>query len=137
MVDLPPGADRLDDLAALVPDMRGALAVTIPSDESRRSVERSIRAAQSAGIRLLGIVENMSGYQCEHCGQVGPLFTGTAADQLAATFDLPVLGKIPFRAAEGGGHHAKGGEVAGTGILPLSQSPATQALLGAFLGVAS
>ena len=123
MVDLPPGADRLDDLAALVPDMRGALAVTIPSEESRMSVERSIRAALSAGIPLLGIVENMTGYECEHCGRQGPLFTGTAGDQLAATFGLPVVGRIPFRTPGNDSHQA--------------QSPATKALLEAFLGVAT
>ena len=97
IIDLPPGADRLDDLAALVPGITGTVAVTIPSEESRRSVERSIRTALDAGIPVLGIVENMSGYACEHCSNVGRLFEGNAGDVLSGTFGIPLLGKLPFR----------------------------------------
>ena len=96
LIDLPPGGDRLTDLAALVPDLSGAVAVTIPSDESRRSVERSIQMAGEAGIKVLGIVENMSGYLCGSCREMRPLFAGTAGDDLAKRFGLPLLGRIPF-----------------------------------------
>ena len=96
LVDLPPGADRLADLAALVPALGGAVAVTIPSEESRNSVARSIEAAREAGIRVAGIVENMSGYPCDKCGTVGPLFEGNAGDQLVAAFQVPLLGRLPF-----------------------------------------
>lgn len=96
LVDLPPGADRLADLAALVPSLAGAVAVTIPSEESRSSVARSIEAAGEVGIRVAGIVENMSGYPCEKCGAAGPLFEGNAGDQLAAAFQVPLLGRLPF-----------------------------------------
>ena len=96
LVDLPPGGDRLADLAALVPNLTGAVAVTIPSEESRHSVERSIRTALDAKIRVLGVVENMSGYQCAHCQHDGPLFEGNAGDELAREFGVPLLGRIPF-----------------------------------------
>lgn len=96
LIDLPPGGDRLTDLAALVPNLAGAVAVTIPSDESRRSVERSIQMARETGIKVVGIVENMSGYACEHCDQVGPLFRGNAGEELSRTFGIPVLCRIPF-----------------------------------------
>src|SRR5205085_2871547 len=122
LIDLPPGADRLADLAALVPDLAGAVAVTIPSEESRRSVERSIQTAREAKIPLLGIVENMSGYGCEHCGQVGPLFPGNAAEELSASFGIPVLGKIPFRHETGEGP---------------APSASQAALVSAFLGALS
>jgi ATP-binding protein involved in chromosome partitioning len=96
LIDLPPGGDRLADLAALVPDLAGAVAVTIPSDESRRSVERSIQMASEAGIKVVGIVENMSGYACGSCGETRPLFAGAAGDDLAKQFGLPLLGRVPF-----------------------------------------
>jgi ATP-binding protein involved in chromosome partitioning len=100
LVDLPPGTDRLDDLTELVPTLTGAIAVTIPSEESRRSVERAMRRAAQAGIPLLGIVENMSGYACGRCGAIAPLHEGSAGAALATTFGVPLLYRLPFLPAE-------------------------------------
>ncbi len=102
LVDLPPGTDRLSDLRALVPNLDGVVAVTIPTDESRRSVARAIRSAQAADVRVLGIVENMSGYACADCTSVGPLFPGEAGTALAHEFGLPLLARLPFVPAVGG-----------------------------------
>lgn len=102
LVDLPPGAAHVEDLATLVPRLAGGVAVTIPSEESRQSVERAMRAAAGAGIALLGVVENMSGAACPACGAVGPLFSGDAAAELARTFGVPVLGRVPFRQVPAG-----------------------------------
>jgi ATP-binding protein involved in chromosome partitioning len=96
LIDLPPGTDRLDDLIELVPALTGAIAVTIPSEESRRSVERAMRRAAEAGVRLLGIVENMSGYACAGCGDIAPLYEGDAGALLADTFSVPLLYHLPF-----------------------------------------
>lgn len=99
LIDLAPGADRLEDLAELVPGLSGALAVTIPSEESRRSVERAMRSAEHAKVRLLGVIENMSGYACAGCGRTGPLFPGEAGPALAKEFGVPLLARIPFHPA--------------------------------------
>jgi ATP-binding protein involved in chromosome partitioning len=96
IVDMPPDTGRLADLAALVPGITGAVAVTIPSEESARSVARAMRAAVDAGVPLLGVVENMSGYACPGCDIVRPLFDGDAGDTLARDFGVPVLAKLPF-----------------------------------------
>jgi ATP-binding protein involved in chromosome partitioning len=96
VVDMPPDGDRIEDLLALVPELGGVLAVTIPSDESRRSVIRALHCARDAGAPLLGLVENMSGYACADCGTVGPLFAGDAGVSLARQFDIPLLCRIPF-----------------------------------------
>ncbi len=96
LADLPPGAHALEDIAELVPTIAGALVITIPSDESRRAVERTMRRAVECGIRVLGIVENMSGYECQRCGETGPLFDGSAGDALAAEFGVPLLARLPF-----------------------------------------
>ncbi len=101
LVDLPPGSDRLQDLADLVPRLAGVIAVTVPSEESRRAVARAMRAAREAGLDLLGIVENMSGYRCPGCGHAGPLFSGDAGNALAAEFAVPVLTRIPFSPSAG------------------------------------
>ncbi len=96
-VDLPPGAAAAVDLVGLVPDLAGAVAVTIPTDEALQSVARAIQASRDAGIRLLGIVENMSGYRCAACGDVRPLFPGTAGDELSRQFHAPVLARLPLQ----------------------------------------
>ena len=97
LVDLPPGTDGVTDLYELVPSLAGVLAVTIPSDEARRSVARSLRAAQESAIPVLGVIENMSGYHCPGCADVQPLFDGSAGQSLADEFAVPLLGRLPFR----------------------------------------
>ena len=96
LIDLPPGTDRLQDLAELAPGVAGVIAVTIPSEESRRAVGRAMRAAREAGLALLGVVENMSGYACPGCGARTSLFPGDAGDTLAAEFGVPLVARIPF-----------------------------------------
>ena len=100
LIDLPPGADGVSDLHALVPQLSGAIIVTIPTDESRRSVARTMRAAVDAKIPLLGLVENMSGAVCGDCGATVPMFPGNAGEQLAAEFGVALLGRVPFQRAE-------------------------------------
>lgn len=96
LIDLPPGADGAVELGGLIPSLTGALVVTIPTEESRRSVSRTMRAASDGGIRLLGVIENMSGYHCGACATTRPLFNGDAGARLAEEFRVPLLGKVPF-----------------------------------------
>jgi len=98
LVDLPPGADGVADLRDLVPQLTGVLAVTIPTDEARQSVARALHAAAAAGIRMLGVIENMVGYRCSDCGHLGPLFPGSAGSELAAELGIPLVARIPFLA---------------------------------------
>src|SRR5205809_6527202 len=86
LVDLPPGVQRFQELTELLPARPAVLAVTIPTPESRDAVRRALRAANDGKATLLGVVENMAG---------GP-FAGSAADDLAAEFGLPVLARIPW-----------------------------------------
>lgn len=97
LVDLPPGADGVADLHVLIPELSGAVIVTIPSDESRRSVARTMRAAADAKIPLLGVIENMSGAVCDGCGTHVQVFPGNAGEALAADFGVSFLGKVPFQ----------------------------------------
>jgi len=96
LVDLPPGTDRLDTLVEFVPRIAGAVVVTLPSEASYRSVRRAVEVARAASVRILGVVENMSGYRCEGCATEGPLFTGDAGVRLAAEADAPLLARVPF-----------------------------------------
>ncbi|HKW39809.1 MAG TPA: P-loop NTPase [Gemmatimonadales bacterium] len=90
LVDLPPGVQRFQELAELLAVPPSALAVTIPTAESCDAVRRALRAAIDRGARPLGVVENMVG---------GP-FAGSAADDLAAEFGIPVLARISFHPSD-------------------------------------
>ncbi len=96
LVDLPPGSQRLLEVAELVPGLRGALTVTLPSPASRAAVERSLALCRRRGLPLLGVVENMAGYRCPGCASVSPLFGGAAGEELSERFDVPLLARVPF-----------------------------------------
>ena len=91
LFDLPPGSERTIQFAQFLPGPTAFVMVTIPSDLSRGVVARSITALEDTESRLLGHVENMSGYYCEGCDSVRPLFPAPA-EALTST----CLGSIPF-----------------------------------------
>jgi ATP-binding protein involved in chromosome partitioning len=96
LVDLPPGTERLSALAELVPALAGAVLVTIPSEASYRAVRRSLEGARRAGVRVLGVVENMAAPSCEHCGRPQRLFAGDAGERLAKEAGAPLLARLAF-----------------------------------------
>jgi ATP-binding protein involved in chromosome partitioning len=93
MFDLPPGAERTVQYADFLP-RTSFLLVTIPSDVSRGVVARSVAALSKGPNRLLGYVENMSGYYCRDCNAIKPLF-GSSEVQ-GSRLDVPCLGTVPF-----------------------------------------
>ncbi|MBI2936393.1 MAG: Mrp/NBP35 family ATP-binding protein [Chloroflexi bacterium] len=96
MVDLPPGAYAFPTLAQLIPDLTGIM-VTIPSEVSHLAVKKAITLAQESGTSLVGLVENMAGYICLHCGRQGDLFYAAEdGEEMAAELGVPHLGRIPF-----------------------------------------
>ncbi len=97
LVDLPPGADKLPNLADVLPSLSGTIVVTIPSAVSQWVVARSITMAKEIVKRpVIGLVENMAAYVCAHCGQEEALFPIGHVEELAAEHDVPYLGRIPF-----------------------------------------
>jgi ATP-binding protein involved in chromosome partitioning len=97
LTDLPPGAaaDKPPVIAGFIPDLDGAIVVTTPSEIASDVVQKSIAYARDLGIKVLGIVENMSQYLCPHCGIESELFDGDT-EALCQALDLPLLGRIPF-----------------------------------------
>jgi ATP-binding protein involved in chromosome partitioning len=106
LVDLPPGAERTQQFAELLGAGAAFVLVTTPSDLARDVVARSARTLDRMQARVLGQVENMSGYWCADCGAVKPLFTRTGR------LDLPLLGSVPFDPALGEGTRKAFDEVA-------------------------
>jgi len=96
IVDLPPGTDKLPNLVGLLPRMSGTVIVTIPSGVSQFVVGKSMRMADTLETPVIGIVENMAAYVCEHCGEEKSLFPGGQVEALAEKEGVPYLGTVPF-----------------------------------------
>ena len=92
MFDLPPGAERTVQYADYLGPRTSFLLVTIPSEVSRGVVARSVAALSKDRHRVLGYVENMSGYFCRDCNAIKPLFASPEASALK----IPCLGTVPF-----------------------------------------
>jgi ATP-binding protein involved in chromosome partitioning len=90
--DLPPGAERTVQYADFLEPRTSFLLVTIPSEVARGVVSRSVAALSRRANRLLGYVENMSGYYCRDCDAVKPLFVASEP----ANLGIPCLGTVPF-----------------------------------------
>jgi ATP-binding protein involved in chromosome partitioning len=95
-LDLPPGTDRIATLADILPGLTGIILVTIPSEVSHLVVRKSLALARDLKIPMLGLIENMAGYECQACQTLGDLFQPGQGLQLARDFDIRFLGELPF-----------------------------------------
>jgi ATP-binding protein involved in chromosome partitioning len=100
MFDLPPGAERTVQYADFLGPRTSFLLVTIPSEVARGVVARSVAALSARPTRLLGYVENMSGYYCRDCHAIKPLFVSPepfdGAQGRPSSLEIPCLGTVPF-----------------------------------------
>ena len=109
MFDLPPGAERTVQFADFLGPRTSFLLVTIPSEVARGVVARSVAALSKGPNRLLGYVENMSGYYCRDCNAIKPLFVSldpppprlrrsaeASAKAEQSGLEIPCLGTVPF-----------------------------------------
>jgi len=95
LVDSPPGTgDEPLTVAQTIPDAE-ALIVTTPQEISLADVRKSINFCRQVNMKILGVVENMSGQLCPHCGEQVPLFGQGGGEKMAREMDVPFLGSIP------------------------------------------
>lgn len=96
-IDLPPGTgDEPLTVVQLIPDMDGVVIVTMPSEVSEAVVKKSVTFAKQAGIPIIGIIENMSGFVCPDCGAKIDIFRAGAGKRIARDPSVPYLGNIPI-----------------------------------------
>lgn len=94
--DLPPGtSDETLDILQLIPD-ENVIIVTTPQEVALMDARKTIKMASVMERKILGIVENMSGFKCPHCGEYVDLYPPGGAEKASIDFNIPVLGKIPF-----------------------------------------
>lgn len=96
IIDSPPGTG--DEPLTVAQTVTGAqaLIVTTPQEVSLADVRKSINFCQAVNLPILGIVENMSGYLCPHCGHVEPIFGVGGGKEMALGYQLPFLGSVPI-----------------------------------------
>jgi ATP-binding protein involved in chromosome partitioning len=96
IVDLPPGTGDVQlSLSQLIP-LSGAVVVTTPQDVALADVRRAVRMFQMTHVPILGIVENMSGFECPHCHQASPIFGGSPDKGRYKDLNIPFLGELPL-----------------------------------------
>lgn len=99
ILDLPPGTGDIQLTMAQKLPVTASVVVTTPQQLAQIDATKAIAMMQKVQIPVLGIVENMHHFQCDHCDKVHALFGEGAAASMAAKFDVPVLAQLPLDAA--------------------------------------
>ena len=96
LVDLPPGTGdvQLTMLQKFRP--MGAVIVTTPQDLALIDATRALNLFKQAGVPIVGVVENMAGYACPHCGEVSDPFGSGGAEAAARSLGEAFLGRVPL-----------------------------------------
>jgi ATP-binding protein involved in chromosome partitioning len=96
IIDCPPGTgDEPLTIAQVIPDTR-AIIVTTPQEISLADVRKSINFCHQVNMQILGLIENMSGLRCPHCGKTIDLFKTDGGMITAKKAGLTLLGSLPL-----------------------------------------
>ena len=94
--DLPPGtSDETLDILQLIPK-ENVVVVSTPQEVALMDARKTIKMAQIMERNILGIIENMSGFKCPHCGSYVDLYPPGGVEKAVEDFNIYLLGKIPF-----------------------------------------
>ncbi len=96
IIDMPPGTGDIPITVFQSIKLNGAIIVTSPQDLVNLVVAKSINMAKLMQVPIIGVVENMSYYQCEGCGKKVELFGNSNIDEIAKEAGIDVLAKMPI-----------------------------------------
>jgi Mrp family chromosome partitioning ATPase len=97
IVDSPPGTgDEPLSIAQLIEDADGAVMVTTPQHVAISDVRKAITFCRQLHLPVLGVLENMSGFVCPHCGKRVDIFNQGGGEVMARDMDVPFLGRLPI-----------------------------------------
>jgi len=99
VLDLPPGTGDVQLTMVQKHKPAGAVIVSTPQDLALIDARRAIDLFQRMGVPVIGLIENMAGYACPHCGEVSDPFGRGGAEAAAETLGLPFLGRVPLEMA--------------------------------------
>ena len=99
IIDMPPGTgDEALSIIQLIPKADGTVIVTTPQEVSLLDARKTVTFSSIANIPIIGIVENMSGFVCPHCGEVTNIFKSGGGEDAANQLGIQFLGRIPLEA---------------------------------------
>jgi len=97
IIDSPPGTgDEPLSVCQLISDIDGAIIVTTPQDVAILDSRKTVLFAQTLKVKVIGIIENMSGFICPHCRERTDLFKSGGGEKSAKELKVPFLGRIPI-----------------------------------------
>jgi ATPases involved in chromosome partitioning len=97
VIDMPPGTgDEAISIVQLIPKADGVVIVTTPQDVALLDSRKSINFAAQTKVPIIGLVENMSGFVCPHCGETTELFGSGGGEKTAKSMNIQFLGRVPF-----------------------------------------
>ena len=96
IVDMPPGTGDAQLSLVQATPVSGAIVVTTPQEVSVGDALRGVKMFERVGVPVIGIVENMSWFECPHCGKPSSLFGSGGGERLAKEVGVPLLGQIPL-----------------------------------------
>jgi ATP-binding protein involved in chromosome partitioning len=99
VIDLPPGTGDVQLSLVQKSKPAGAVIVSTPQDLSLIDATRAIDLFRKTAVPVLGIIENMAGYACPHCGQASDPFGQGGAEVAAKLLEVPFLGRLPLSAS--------------------------------------
>tara|TARA_R110000868_G_scaffold16872_10_gene74705 strand:+ start:2535 stop:3500 length:966 start_codon:yes stop_codon:yes gene_type:complete len=96
VVDMPPGTGDIQLTMVQKHKPVGAVIVSTPQDLALIDATRAVSLFTQAGVPMIGLVENMAGYACPHCGEISDPFGTGGAETAAGEMGMPFLGRIPL-----------------------------------------
>ncbi len=96
IVDMPPGTGDIQLTMAQQVPLSGAVVVTTPQDLAVADAQKGISMFEKVDVPVLGLIENMSFYQCSACGHKDAIFSEDGGDALAQRYGLPLLAALPL-----------------------------------------
>lgn len=96
IVDLPPGTGDIQlTLSQKIP-VSGAIIVTTPQDIALLDAKKALNMFRKLDVPILGVIENMSAYICQHCGETDPIFGHEGGANMAIQYGTQLLGRLPL-----------------------------------------
>ncbi len=97
IIDSPPGTgDEPLAVCQAIGKMDGAIVVTTPQETALTNVRRSLKFCDLLDLKVLGVIENMAGFACPHCGQITNVFSKGGGAAMATKAGVPLLASIPL-----------------------------------------